>query len=292
MFRWFFVSISLASFACSGTSGDKPDPTGTDTSAGPGDDDDDDVTDTEDPTGATGDTGPSDTGTEIPGVSGRLVGPDGAPMADTDVLCCTIVTCYQAPTNALGRFVFEIDPGTPVAIKTHEVTSSSPRLAAALVPAVIGTSRLDSGDVYVPALPVGAPLEGEENDPQTLSAGDGLELTLSEGDLVPPFGVFLSDVAAASIPSQWWPSFAEAPGDVVAEYAVHPFGTASTSPIGVRAPTSLPAGTRVVFYSVDELDGTFDPPAPGSSDGTYVQTDPGAGVLRLTHIVVTLEGAR
>ena len=222
------------------------------------------------------------------GVVGLLLDPTGQPLPDSDVLCCTSVTCYKGETEDDGAFSFTLDPGWEVAVKTHEELFETPRWAAALVPSVTTESGVDVGVVYIPDLPAGVEIGDESEDPQTLGIGDGLELTFNRGDLIPDLGVFLYDFAARRIPDAYVPAYAALGSEtVVAVYAIHPFATVSTSPVVVRAPSTLPAGTVVNFRTINHFDGVFTSPVSGTSDGSFVTTDPGDGISLLTYLVIS-----
>jgi hypothetical protein len=77
------------------------------------------------------------------------------------------------------------------------------------------------------------------------------------------------------------------PETVVAAYAFYPFGARSQSKMGVRVPTSVPAGTALRLRTINELNGTLSGFEPGRSDGRFVTTDPGAGILELTWLIVS-----
>jgi hypothetical protein len=274
--------------ACTGTPGTSDDqshvddPTdGTDTDL-PGDTDDTDTDDT--------DVTAGDCDGDVPGICGVLLDPEGVPLAHHDILCCMTETCFKGETGADGSFFFEVEPVRTVALKTHEELFEAPRWAAALVPGDIATpTPVDVGFVYIPDLPAGVELGEEEDDPQTLAVGDGLELTLNVADLDPDLGVFLHDIAAREIPEQYIPEY---PGlfadEVEAVYAIHPFATASLSPVPVKAPSDLPPGTLVHFWEVSHLTGQLQGPIVGHADGQFVTTDSGLGIDLLTHLVISV----
>jgi hypothetical protein len=224
-----------------------------------------------------------------PGLAGLLIGPDEQALANVDVLACQATTCLYGESGADGRFAFVLEPPARVALKTHADLTQVPRLAAALVPvAIVDDTLVDTGRLYAPDLPAGAVIGPDTADPQTLDAGDGLELTLRRADLSAPIGDFLYDVAARLLPPQHVPAYLEL-GDeqVVAVYAMHPFAARSSSPIGVRAPADLPDGTAVWFRTISELDGTFSDPVAGQAGGGYVATDAGTGIMRITYLVIS-----
>jgi len=234
--------------------------------------------------------GDPDAAASGPGLTGMLVSAAGAPMAGRDVLACMATTCLFGKSGPDGRFDFAITPPAEVALKTHPDLAATPRLAAALEPIrITGDARVDAGTLYTPELPAGAMIGPASSDPQTLAAGDGLELTLNRADLTPPLGGFLFDVAARKLPADRIPSYPELAGrTVLAVYALHPFAAKSTSPVGVRAPAALADGTAVDFYGVSEIDGRLSAPATGHASGGAVRTDPdpGQGLGSLTYVVI------
>jgi hypothetical protein len=224
-----------------------------------------------------------------PGLAGTLVDETGQPLPDNMVLACMATTCLFGNSDGDGHFFFSIEPSAEVALKTLEKLSTSPRLAAALQPVRITNDDLvDVGNLHVPHLPAGVPFGPATEDPQTLAAGDGLELTLRRADLKPHLGDALVDLAARAIPAARFPPLPELGGEeVVAIYALHPFAATSTSPIGVKAPSTLGAGTVVKFRAISEIDGRLSEPALGKADGAFVTTDVGAGIHALTWLVIS-----
>lgn len=284
---WLVLPAVAACTDNNDTGGDQPsqtddsptDDVGTDTDL-PADTDDTDDTDV--PGG--------DCDADGPGVCGVLLDPTGAPLPHYDLLCCMTETCYKGETGADGAFYFEVEPPHTVAVKTHEELFEAPRWAAALVPGdITSPTPIDLGVVYIPDLPAGVEIDDQSDDPQTLAVGDGLELTLTFPDLDPDLGVFLNDIAARKIPEQYIPAY---PGmfadEVEAVYAIHPFATASATPIAVKAPSTLPAGTLVHFWAVSHLTGILIGPTVGHADGQFVTTDPGLGIDLLTHLVISV----
>lgn len=229
-----------------------------------------------------------------PGLAGVLLDPDGQPLPRTDVLACMATTCLFGESDADGRFAFAIEPPAEVALKTHADLDASPRRAAALEPVrLVDGTRVDVGSVYTPDLPAGAILGPASDDPQTLAAGDGLELTLHRADLTPAIGDALFDVAARALPADRVPSYPELAGrTVLAVYALHPFAATSASPIAVRAPVALPDGTAVEVRVVSELDGLLSAPIPAHVSGGVATTDAGEGITRLTYLVIVQGGSR
>lgn len=223
------------------------------------------------------------------GFYGRLKTPQGGSIAQTTVLGCTATTCFFGETDADGNFEFAIDPPRKVAFKTHEDLSTSPRRAAALCPVqVVDDVLVNLNDVFVPELPEGASIGPVADDPQTLSVGDGLSIAFSRRSLKPVLGESLVDAAARRIPNDQQPAL---PGleaqNVVAIYALHPFGAHSTEPIAVRADSTLPAGTHVAFQTISELDGSLSAAVSGIADGTSVSTDAGTGIDELSWLVIS-----
>ena len=244
--------------------------------------------------GGSGDTADASSGGQDaiasgPGLAGLLIDPAGAPAGNVDVLACQATTCAFGESDSDGRFDFAIEAPAEVALKTHADLTRTPRLAAALEPvAIVDGTLVQVGDLYIPDLPAGAVIAAESEDPQTLAAGDGLELTLSRADLTPPIGEILFDVAARKLAAQHIPPYPDLDGEeVVAVYAMHPFAATSASPMAVRAALDLPDGTQVKLRTISELDGNFSEAVPGQADGGFVTTDPGTGITRITYLVIS-----
>lgn len=240
---------------------------------------------------ATGGTGGSGGGPSGPSVTGMLEDEMAQPIGGADVLCCSLSVCYSSYSDAEGHFAFSFEAELPVdfVVKSLENAETTPRRAATLFPLhFIDTVPIDAGKLFVPSLPAGAILGPTSSDPQTLEVGDGLQLIVSRADLVAPLGGFLGDLAARRIPPEHVPPLPELGAEeVLAVYALYPFATASESPIGIRAPSDLPAGTPVSFRSISEYDGKLSAPAPGQADGTQVKTDVLAGIEELTWLVIS-----
>jgi hypothetical protein len=223
-----------------------------------------------------------------PGLGGLLIDANQQPLARVDVLACMASTCLFGESDADGHFEFLIEPPAAVALKTHPELARTPRWAAALEPVHIADSFVDTGVLCVPELPAGTVLGPDSSDPQTLDAGDGLELTVRRADLTPPLGEILHDVAARRIAPALVPLYAELAGEeVLAVYALHPFAAKSSSPVGVRAPVDAAEGAVVGFRTISEIDGTLSTAAPGRVVGGVAATDAGAGIGRLTYLVIS-----
>lgn len=224
-----------------------------------------------------------------PGLQGRLIDADEQPLAGVQVLACQATTCLFARSGADGRFTFAIVPPADVAVKTHAGLATTPRRAAALEPVdIVDDALVDIGNLYVADLPSGVVIGPASEDPQTLAAGDGLALTLSSVDITPNVGEFLYDVAARRLPPQHVPAYPDLEaGDVLAVYAMHPFAATCTSPIAVSVPLDLPDGSAVEFRTIHELDGDFWEVVPGHVVDGVATSDPGTGITRLTHLVIS-----
>jgi hypothetical protein len=223
------------------------------------------------------------------GVTGVLKDAAGRPLANEQVLACMSKVCFTGRSGADGRFTFSIDPPAQLVIKTDSRLSSAPRRAGALVPVQLsGKSLVDVGDVHAPDLPDGIRLDAARAQPQTIQAGDGLELTLQRSVLTPRLGEIIVDVAARRLTPVQIPQYPGLDGEeVLAVYALHPFAVKSASPVAVKAPSGLPAGTAVKFRTIDEMDGRFSAPVPGRASGTFVSTDAGSGISELTYLVIS-----
>jgi len=223
-----------------------------------------------------------------PGVYGTLLDENGAPLEGVAIAACTSKSCLYGRSAANGGFEIAVIDSGPTAVKSAEDDQHTPRRGVAIAPLIVQGSAVNAGTLYAPTLPAGANLGPTSSDPQTLLVGDGLTLTLARADLMPPLGAPMDNLAARSIPLAHAPPLPALQGEtIVAIWALYPFGTRSGSPIAVRAPSSLPAGTMVNVRSLSDLDGTPSPPATAHSDGTFVATDPGQGVTELSWLIVS-----
>jgi hypothetical protein len=238
------------------------------------------------------DAGELDAGPDLPegpGIAGFMRDSDGQLLGNEQVLACMATTCLFGDTDADGFFSFAIEPDADVALKTTGDSSTEPRRGSALCPIDIRDDELIYvGTLYVPLLPEGVAIGPIEDDPQTLEPGDGLELSLSRADLTPRVGDSIVDAASRLVaPEQVCPDLVIPGEEILAVYALHPFGATSSSPMAVRAPSELAAGTEVHFRAISEIDGHFSDPALGRADGTAVATDAGAGITELSWLVIS-----
>jgi len=222
-------------------------------------------------------------------LEGVLIDTAEMPLGGVDVLACMTTVCFTQESLADGRFAFAIEGPAEIALKTQANLAVAPRRAAALEPVRLAMgSAVDAGTLYVPDLPDGAVMAPATEDPQTLSAGDGVELTLSRGDLEPLLGEVLHDVAARRLPQEHVPVYADLEGEeIVAVFALHPFGAVSASPISVRATADVPDATPVLFRTISEIDGAFSEPVAGAAEGGSVATAAGTGITHLTYLVIS-----
>lgn len=222
------------------------------------------------------------------GVLGKIVDEDGENVGVFRVLACQTRICQIGETQSDGRFRFVTPPPAQVALKTHEDTAHAPQYGAILYPATIaGDQPIDLGTLYLPRFGEGAMVGPASADPQVLAIGDGVELTVSRREMMVPVGASLSRLAARKIREDRYPSPPGLSEEILAVYALRPFTAKSARPIKVRVELPLPAGTRVQFRTLSELDGTMSEPAFGGSDGTYVITDEGAGIDNLTWLIIS-----
>ena len=279
------VALSLAASvaACGGGGGGGGDDDGSDGDPVDGGADDGD-----------GGGGEADAGIELPdgpGLAGFLRLTDGTLLDDEQVLACMETTCYFGESDDDGFFFFgEVEVGDDVALKTAPKPNANPRRGAALCPVdIVDEDTVYAQTLYVPILPDdGQDFESADQDPQTMVMGDGLELTLNRGDLTPRVGDTLIDAAArAMAPEERCPQLVLPGEEIIAVYALHPFGATSSSPVAARAPSDLPADTEVFFRTIDEIEGNFSAPVPGTADGDFVETDPGEGIAELSWLVIS-----
>ena len=232
---------------------------------------------------------PAETRAVESGITGVLQDEEGQPLVEAPVLACMSTTCYSGTTNDAGKFSFSLDAPAHVVIKTEEDRSAARPRAAAMAPVSLTEPRvIDVGEVLVPTLPDGPILSRARAGAQGLDVGDGLRLTLQRSALTPAPGGVIVDAAARRIPAAFLPRYRVPAGEeLLAVYALHPFAATSSVPIPVRAPSDTPAGTRVLFRTISEIDGRLSDAVPGRATGTYVATDSSRGIDRLTYLVIS-----
>jgi hypothetical protein len=233
--------------------------------------------------------GGADPGT--PGLHGVLKSQDESLLPDRQILACMSTTCLFGESDGNARFAFDVDANAEIALKTPEQLDVQPRLGALLIPIRLGRALgLDVGVVHVPTLPDGALLAPISAGTRSFDAGDGLTLTMASADLTLRLGDTSSDVAARRIPDADLRPIDQLGAErLVTEYALHPFAATSSTKIAVRAPSQLPAGSKLRFRTISELDGSLSEPALGHSDGAFLATDPGQGLTELTWLVISVE---
>lgn len=225
---------------------------------------------------------------EGPGFVGRLVDEEGAPRAGEQVLACTMVFCLTVDSDPDGRFFVPLtDVPETLAVKTHEYWSEG--IAPALLPLFVPDDvTIDVGELVCPMIAPGDAWGPVANDPQTLDAGEGLQLTVNRADVALPFGTSFDAVGAGALPLDRIPAYDGLEAEeVLAVYALHPFGATVTSPVGVSAPVDLPPGTPVYFRSIGTLGQGLSAPAIGASDGSRASTGEGEGLTELSYVVVS-----
>lgn len=233
-------------------------------------------------------------GPQGPGLAGVLADETGATLAYVNLMACRSDVCFYSDTDADGRFEFLLDAPGDLLIKTRENLQTDPRLGSAMVPvSIAGAEFLDVGTIHVPSLPAGAPVADVRPGLVSVDAGDGLTLSLDPAGLELQPGEIMADIAARRLPDSIVPEYPALLGEeVVAVYALHPFAAVARSPVGIRLESRLPAGTSVLFRTIDETDGGFSEPVEGVATGRSLVTSDGAGVTSFTHLVVSLPGRR
>jgi hypothetical protein len=224
-----------------------------------------------------------------PGIRGTVVDEGGTTLAGFTVLLCAPTVCQYATSSPTGRFVFpEFLRDGKFLMKTVEDLAVVPARGSAILPVrPAGADSVDVGELFVPSMPTAAVLGAAANDPQTLKVGDGLELTLRRADLQPPLGSTDDAIAARALPQQRLAVLTKLGIRPVAAFALSPHGMESSTKIGVRLPTQLPAGTQAALHTVNDLDGVLSAPITVVSDGSVLATAPGDGITELTWLIVS-----
>jgi hypothetical protein len=220
-------------------------------------------------------------------LEGRIVGLDEQPLPGIAVSLCQ-AACRDTTTGAQGEYSFSgVAPSfyTLRARKPGEGdyaeldfplylhAGANPRLLPLVLP------RVGPGS----PVPPGA---------HTLSVDAALSLMLDGGALSLPAGGPVSRLAGVRVPQVLYPNFCVPSARVVAMWAFSPTGVTSASPIGVRLSESLGLlpGATVSFIEIDPGTGRPEVAASGavSQDGKLIQTAMGAGLRRLSWLLVAV----
>jgi hypothetical protein len=251
--------------------------------------------------GASGCTGPAgsgggaaDLGSGIV-VVGTIVDLTSQPLSGATVRLCE-GSCRATTSDATGAFRFDgvaaltwdslgaEMPGSSdygkVVIPLYPYTNDLQQQQAVLLPPLV-LPRLGPST----ALPSG-PREIAIDATLTLTV-DGSALQLPEGSA--------TGVAGARVPSGLFPDFClpGAGGQVIAEWALAPFGARSSAPIAVHLAENLGLARGAVWlFRVDTESGRPIQVATGSvsADGTSIASDPGVGLDQLTWLLVARPG--
>jgi hypothetical protein len=224
-----------------------------------------------------------------PTITGVVKTEAGRAVQDVMVQGCTTTVCLVARTDAGGRFsIIGLKPPVRVAVKTQQDDRGAQLHAEAIVPLhLVDNSPVDVGTLYMPALP--RPITLAAADAQTITLPDGLALTLRRYDLKVPVTAADEDkISARRIPAKQLPRFFDLGSErILAVYALYPFGAKSSSRIAVRMKTTLPSGTKVNLRTIHEIDGTLSQPQTATSNGKFLTSDPGTGIVNLTWLIMS-----
>lgn len=226
-------------------------------------------------------------------ISGVLKSESGKTLSQTTVMGCMTTSCLFAQSDAQGAFTFMADPQAKIVVKTLEDLKGEPKLGATMRPLQVdgAADKIELGTVYVPELPPESFIDSNPSELQTMAAGDGLELTFRSGDIEPHLGDVFSSISARRVRAEQIPAFPELTAQqIVAVYALHPFAARSHSPIAVRAAldsSNLPADAALEFRTVSELDGSLSEPVRGLARAGFATTELGAGISKLSWLVIS-----
>jgi len=224
-----------------------------------------------------------------PTITGVVKTEAGRSIKDVMVQGCTSTVCMISMSDANGRFsIAGLNAGVRVAVKTAQDDSVTPLRAEAIAPLrLLDNSPVDIGTLYVPTLP--KPIALSASDQQTVALPDGLSLTLRRSDLkIPATAADEDKISGRLIPARQLPRLADLGSEkIVAVYALYPFGAKSSSPIAVRIKSTLPSGTKVNLRTISEIDGTLSEPRGATSDGRFITSDAGTGIVNLTWLIAS-----
>jgi hypothetical protein len=214
----------------------------------------------------------------------------GAPLS-AFMSVCTPTACQSTTAGPDGAFAITGIQLVDFGLRSHDDSTYTPALGTVvrlMHPTETGVF-LEAGTLFVPSMPAGATLAAQKKMPQTVLAGDGLSLTFIAQDLVFQVGDPTTAISAHRIPVDHIPAYDVGSETIVAVYAIMPYSITSKSPVAIKAPIALPAGTEVRFRSVYEFEGRLSPPVVGhaAKDGLSVSTDDGTGIDNLTWLLIT-----
>lgn len=241
---------------------------------------------------------PPNDSTCVAGASGRVVGDDGAPLANALVSVCGFA-CFGGKTSADGTF--RVAVGANLAWNGFSfLVHGRPDHAELVIPLPAYSLEMALGDLRVPTLPPGTSSLPDDGGPGGAVTAGPLTLTVPAGTA---WDLTFADVAtgaegrklrAVRVPVDGAPPFAS--GAVVV-LALAPSSAKPSVKVAVSIADAggLPAGAAVDFVVLEDdylqtpnLAGTGKVVATGhvSADGTSVATDAGEGIDRLTWVAV------
>lgn len=213
----------------------------------------------------------------------------GAPLADAFLGLCADA-CWASASAADGSFAYENVPagdyhldvrvdGTP---GNADVQPTTGTISIAMSLAVDETLELPP--LFVPD-PGTATLLSAGNQDVTLGE---LTLTIDPSSWALPFGVDAPYVAAVRVPEMQWPPNPIDGAEVVARWALNPYGTLSDTPmpLSITNDFGLAPDATVGVYTLNPSTGLLEHEATATvrADGTIIEAP--AGITRVTWVVL------
>lgn len=220
---------------------------------------------------------------------GVVMDAQGQPLADAFLGLCANA-CWASASASDGRFAYEKIPpgdyhldvridGTPGGADVQPTTGT---ISVAMALTVHQTLELPP--LFVPDPGAATRLVG---GPQRVEVS-GLSLTADPAEWSLPVGVEGPYLSAVRVPEAQWPPNPVEGGEVLARWALNPYGTASDQPMPLTVDNDLglAAKAEVGVFTLDPSNGKLERETTGtvSADGSLIEAP--AGITRVTWIVL------
>jgi len=250
--------------------------------------------------GGSSDTISSDGGNGLSGGSGGMSpGPtaalsgvvhdtSGAPLQGAAIQLCA-EACYLAYTEPDGSFWYQSVPAGHYKLDLRGPARAEVNYGAVNFPLDLAPDdqQVLDAPLVLPVTGDGVPLTGGT---QQIAIDSDLTLTIDADALELPPAVASPYLAGVRVVPSSYPPNQPPSGTVVAWWALNPFGTLSSQPIGVSIVNNLglAAAAPLAIYTVSDQTGEMDLAAATqvSSDGTTIALNNGQGLAQISWVAV------
>lgn len=230
-------------------------------------------------------------------VLGTTVDMAGRPLSGVDVALCGS-SCRRLVSDGTGFFAFSDVPAGSYSLRVERSGNAPTASGKVVIPLYgydpVATPARTFPPIVLPTFDQVTPLSAGV---QTVAIDPQLSLTLDAQSLSFPMGTAMPQLTGKRVPAGLYPDFClpGADGRIVAEWAMAPFATTSTSPIEIRIADGLglSPNTQVNFLTIDPDLGRPEQQAVGTvaADGKSITSKPMTGIRRLTWLIVSLPGS-